>query len=267
VVNDIGGELDGSGRSTGPAHDVVEEIVAAGGEATVNGDDISTWDGAERLIAQAVDTFGTLDVVVNNAGILRDRMLANMTEAEWDAVIAGAPQGHLRPGPPRRGLLARQGQGGRARRRTHHQHLLAVGHLRQRRPDQLRRGQGRHRRLHRHRGQGTGPLRRHRERHRPRRAHPHDREPRHGPSRRHDQSHDVASLDRPGRDVAGLGRVRRRHRSGVRRDRPGPVGGRRLAPWPHPEHPTDDPAELGAVVRELVAEARPNANMLGYDER
>ena len=87
VVNDIGGEMDGSGRSTGPAQDVVDEIVAAGGEAVVNGDDISTWDGSERLIRQAVDVFGTLDVVINNAGILRDRMLANMTEAEWDAVI------------------------------------------------------------------------------------------------------------------------------------------------------------------------------------
>ena len=88
VVNDIGGEMDGSGRSTGPAQEVVDEIVAAGGEAVVNGDDISTWDGAERLVQQAISEFGTLDVVINNAGILRDRMLANMTEAEWDAVIA-----------------------------------------------------------------------------------------------------------------------------------------------------------------------------------
>jgi NAD(P)-dependent dehydrogenase (short-subunit alcohol dehydrogenase family) len=87
VVNDIGGEIDGSGRNTGPAHDVVAEIEAAGGEAVANGDDISTWDGSERLIQQAIDHFGTLDVVINNAGILRDRMLANMTEAEWDAVI------------------------------------------------------------------------------------------------------------------------------------------------------------------------------------
>ena len=87
VVNDIGGEMDGSGRSTGPAQEVVDEIVAAGGEAVVNGDDISTWDGSERLVQQAIDHFGRLDVVINNAGILRDRMLANMTEAEWDAVI------------------------------------------------------------------------------------------------------------------------------------------------------------------------------------
>jgi NAD(P)-dependent dehydrogenase (short-subunit alcohol dehydrogenase family) len=87
IVNDIGGEMDGSGRSTGPAQDVVDEIVAMGAEAAVNGDDISSWDGAQRLVNQAVETFGGLDVVINNAGILRDRMLTNMTEEEWDAVI------------------------------------------------------------------------------------------------------------------------------------------------------------------------------------
>ncbi len=87
VINDIGGEIDGSGRSTGPAQDVADEVIAGGGEAVVNGDDISTWDGSERLVKQAIDAFGRLDVVINNAGILRDRMLANMTEAEWDAVI------------------------------------------------------------------------------------------------------------------------------------------------------------------------------------
>jgi NAD(P)-dependent dehydrogenase (short-subunit alcohol dehydrogenase family) len=87
VVNDLGGEIDGEGRSSGPAHDVVEEIVAAGGEAVANGDDISDFEGAGRLVQQAIDTFGDLHVVINNAGILRDRMLVNMTEAEWDAVI------------------------------------------------------------------------------------------------------------------------------------------------------------------------------------
>ncbi len=87
VVNDVGGEIDGEGRSIGPAHDVVEEIVAAGGEAVANGDDISDFEGAGRLVQQAIDTFGDLHVVINNAGILRDRMLVNMTEAEWDAVV------------------------------------------------------------------------------------------------------------------------------------------------------------------------------------
>ena len=87
VVNDVGGEIDGEGKSIGPAHDVVEEIKAAGGEAVANGDDISDFAGAGRLVQQAIDTFGDLHVVINNAGILRDRMLVNMTEAEWDAVI------------------------------------------------------------------------------------------------------------------------------------------------------------------------------------
>jgi NAD(P)-dependent dehydrogenase (short-subunit alcohol dehydrogenase family) len=89
--------MDGQGRSTGPAQDVVDEIVAAGGEAAVNGDDVSSWDGSERMVRQAIDTFGDLHVVINNAGILRDRMLANMTEAEWDAVIAVHLKGTFAP--------------------------------------------------------------------------------------------------------------------------------------------------------------------------
>src|SRR3954452_21698958 len=88
VVNDLGGEMDGSGTPTaGPALDVVNDIKAMGGEAVANGDDISTWDGAERLVTTAIESFGGLDVLINNAGILRDRMLTNMTEEEWDAVI------------------------------------------------------------------------------------------------------------------------------------------------------------------------------------
>lgn len=87
VVNDIGGSRSGEGTDAGPAQQVVNEIKAAGGEAIANTDDISSWDGAERIVRQAIDTYGGLDVVVNNAGILRDRMMVNMTEAEWDAVI------------------------------------------------------------------------------------------------------------------------------------------------------------------------------------
>jgi NAD(P)-dependent dehydrogenase (short-subunit alcohol dehydrogenase family) len=97
VVNDLGGARDGTGGSTGPAQAVVDEIKAAGGEAVANTDDISSWDGAERLVATAIDTFGGLDVLVNNAGILRDRMLVNMTEAEWDAVIQVHLKGTFAP--------------------------------------------------------------------------------------------------------------------------------------------------------------------------
>jgi NAD(P)-dependent dehydrogenase (short-subunit alcohol dehydrogenase family) len=87
VVNDLGGSRDGTGGDAGPAQQVVDEIAAAGGEAVANTDDISSWDGAATLVRQAVDTFGGLDVLVNNAGILRDRMLFSMTEDEWDAVV------------------------------------------------------------------------------------------------------------------------------------------------------------------------------------
>ena len=97
VVNDLGGSMDGTGDDAGPAQQVVDEIKAMGGEAVANTDDISSWDGAERLVNQAVEEFGRLDVLINNAGILRDRMLTNMTEAEWDAVIQVHLKGTFAP--------------------------------------------------------------------------------------------------------------------------------------------------------------------------
>ena len=97
VVNDLGGAVDGTGTDKSPSQQVVEEIKAMGGEAVVNGDDVSSWNGAKNMIDQAVDTFGTLDVVVNNAGILRDRMLVNMTEDEWDSVIQVHLKGTFAP--------------------------------------------------------------------------------------------------------------------------------------------------------------------------
>jgi NAD(P)-dependent dehydrogenase (short-subunit alcohol dehydrogenase family) len=87
VVNDLGGNIDGSGGDLSPAEQVVQEIKGMGGEAVANGDSVSDWAGAERLINTAIETFGDLNIVVNNAGILRDRMLFSMSEAEWDAVI------------------------------------------------------------------------------------------------------------------------------------------------------------------------------------
>jgi NAD(P)-dependent dehydrogenase (short-subunit alcohol dehydrogenase family) len=95
VVNDLGGAADGSGNDTGPAQAVVDEIEAAGGVAVASTHDIATWAGAEALVGLAVDRFGRLDVVVNNAGILRDRMSFTMSEAEWDAVIDVHLKGHF----------------------------------------------------------------------------------------------------------------------------------------------------------------------------
>ena len=97
VVNDIGAEADGSGGSLTPAQEVVDEIMAAGGEAVVNGDDVSTVDGAERLVGMAIENFGDLHVVLNNAGIVRDRMFANATADEWDAVMQVHLKGHFLP--------------------------------------------------------------------------------------------------------------------------------------------------------------------------
>jgi len=97
MVNDIGANVDGTGRDDSFAAQAVAEIRAAGGEAMVNGDDVSTWSGAKHMIDEAIRAWGRLDVVVNNAGILRDRMLVNMSEEEWDAVIRVHLKGTFAP--------------------------------------------------------------------------------------------------------------------------------------------------------------------------
>jgi NAD(P)-dependent dehydrogenase (short-subunit alcohol dehydrogenase family) len=97
VVNDIGAGLDGKGTDASPANEVVSLIRAAGGEAIANGDDVSDWNGAKAMIDAAIKTYGKLDVVINNAGILRDRMLTNMEESEWDGVIRVHLKGTFAP--------------------------------------------------------------------------------------------------------------------------------------------------------------------------
>lgn len=95
VINDLGGSNSGEGSDGGPAQEVVDEIRAAGGTAVANTENIATWDGAKSLVQQAIDEFGRLDVLVNNAGILRDGFIATLSEADWDAVVTVHLKGHF----------------------------------------------------------------------------------------------------------------------------------------------------------------------------
>jgi len=97
VVNDLGTAGDGAGNDASPAQQVVEEIISAGGTAMANFEDVTDWDGAKRLVDAAIDSYGDLNVLVNNAGILRDTMSFNMDEQDFDAVIRVHLKGHFAP--------------------------------------------------------------------------------------------------------------------------------------------------------------------------
>jgi len=97
VVNDLGGDWNGEGKDDRPAQQAVDEIVAAGGTAVANYDDVSDWEGGQRVVQQAIDTFGKLDILICNAGNLRDRMSYNMTAEEWDSVVRVHLRGHFVP--------------------------------------------------------------------------------------------------------------------------------------------------------------------------
>ena len=114
VVNDLGGGPDGSGSDASPAHQVAAEIRESGGQAVANTADITTAEGADGLIRQAIDEFGTLHVLVNNAGILRDRTIVNMTDAEWDDVIRVHLRGHFMPTRAAARYWREQSKGGAA---------------------------------------------------------------------------------------------------------------------------------------------------------
>jgi NAD(P)-dependent dehydrogenase (short-subunit alcohol dehydrogenase family) len=118
IVNDHGGANDGSGGDTTPAEEVAAEVRALGGQAVANTDDVSSWSGAEQMVATAIEVFGDLDVVVNNAGILRDRTLANMTEDEWDSVIAVHLKGHFAPTRHAAAYWRSEHKAGRGKRRN-----------------------------------------------------------------------------------------------------------------------------------------------------
>jgi NAD(P)-dependent dehydrogenase (short-subunit alcohol dehydrogenase family) len=113
VVNDIGGALDGTGSDSTPAQEIVDRISAAGGQAAASYDDVTDWDAAARLVQTAIDTFGRLDTLVNNAGAVRDRMFVNMSADEWDAAIRINLRGHFCPARHAAAYWRDEAKGGR----------------------------------------------------------------------------------------------------------------------------------------------------------
>ena len=168
VVNDYGVNVDGSAPSSGPANEVVEEIRSAGGKAVANADTVATVEGGENLVKTALDKFGRLDILVNVAGILRDRMIFNMSEQEWDDVIAVHLKGHFCTTKPA-SIIMRQQRNGRI---INFSSISGLGGLPG--PVELRRREGGHRGLHARRRARPRTLRRHVQRDLARRRDAHD---------------------------------------------------------------------------------------------
>ena len=154
VVNDPGVSVDGTGHDNGPAEQVANEIKAAGGNAVANYDSVATTEGGENMIKQCVDAFGRIDILINVAGILRDRMIFNMAEEEWDDVIDVHLKGHFNTIKPA-SVIMRQQRYGRI------VNFSSISGLRGNSgPGELRRCQGRHRRHDARRRPRPRPLRR-----------------------------------------------------------------------------------------------------------
>ena len=267
VVNDIGVARDGAGAGEGPAQEVVNEIKAMGGEAAANTSDISTMAGAKALIDQAVETFGGLDVVVNNAGILRDRMIVNMTESDWDAVMNVHLKGtfaltHYAANYWRErtkagdkndariintssasGIFGNVGQANYGAAKAGIATFTIIASM-----ELERYGVGVNAIAPKALTRMTEDL-----------------------SRFTETEEIKAALDP--RWIAPIVTWLASSESADVTGRVFDVTGQALSVaegWhrgPTQEHPTDDPAALGEVVRRLVGEARPNANMFGYDEK
>ena len=174
VVNDLGGAVDGSGEDVSAAQSVVDEITAAGGQAVANTDSVSSFAGAKAMVDQAVSSFGDLHVVVNNAGILRDRMLVSMSEEEFDAVIAVHLKGTFNVTRHAADYWREQAKAGTIVDRAIVNTSSGAGPARQRRPDQLLGRQGGHRGHDGGQRDGAAPLRRAGQLHRTGGAHPPD---------------------------------------------------------------------------------------------
>ena len=175
VVNDLGGSVTGDGADAKVADEVVEVIKSRGGEAVANYDSVADYEGAGNIVKTAIDAFGRLDVLVNNAGILRDKMMFSMTPEDFDAVVKVHMYGSFNTMQHASAYWRNESKEGRQPERVDRQHRLVGRPAGPGEPDQLRRREGRHRRDDDHRQPRAHPLRRACQLRGPGRRHPHGR--------------------------------------------------------------------------------------------